>query len=192
MEGIGGALLTLRLIKLDEHFHHSSPITKSKLLSKNNFNYFGKFLKKTPPNEHPSPSLEPSTPKVTRCHCIYARYISLSSIHSVCIMLFILFPLIRWSYIHLCCAPFLLTTTWHHWMTLHQHCFSHHNQPWFNQQNRSLFQNYQSFFNTTKWKVENPRWWLIFLNTLSDIFPAPAPYIANTIRFANTQIFSQF
>jgi hypothetical protein len=105
-----------------EQFDHSSPITKSKLVYTNNFNYFGKSLK-TPPDEHPS--LEPSTPKVTHCHCICARYISLSSIHSVCIMLFILFPLIRRSYIYICCAPwlFLLTTTWHHWMMSHQYCF---------------------------------------------------------------------
>jgi len=83
-----------------EQFDHSSPITKSKLAYTSNFYYFGKSLK-TPPDEYPSPSLEPSTPKVTHCHCIYARYISLSSIHSVCIMLFILFPLIRWSYLYI-------------------------------------------------------------------------------------------
>lgn len=62
-------------------------------------------LYKCPLKNIPSFSLEPSTPKVIRCHCIYARYISLSSIHSVCIMLFILSPLIRWSSIYLLRPP---------------------------------------------------------------------------------------
>jgi len=152
-----------------------------------------------------SPSLVPSTPKVTHCHRIYARYISLSSIHSVCIMLFILSPLIRWSYIY--AAPFwesscLQPIDNYHWMISHQYCFLSNHQPHsgiFNNWNimpffilseKLFFPNIQPF--SMKWKRNLVTKYFVFavFNTYQ-IYHAP-PYIANTIRFANTQIFSQF
>ena len=114
--GYWGALLTLRLISWKRKTWLFQPNNKIKIsVQQIIFINFGKSLKNAPLMNIPSsPSLVPSTPKVTGCHRIYARYISLSSIHSVCIMLFILSPLIRWSYIK-CCAllrVFLLTTNW--------------------------------------------------------------------------------
>ena len=68
--GYWGALLTLRLISWQRKNWVFQPNNKIKIsVQKVNFNCFGKSLQK-PPMNIPSPSLEPSTPKVTRCHCI--------------------------------------------------------------------------------------------------------------------------
>lgn len=55
------------------------------------------------------------------------------------------------------------------------------------------FQNYQPFSLSLKGREFTVMTLLFWgFQHLSDIYHAPAPYIANTIRFANTQIFSQF
>ena len=96
--GYWGALLIMRTI--------SWKITKKIKISEQMISFGNSpeiSLSPPPPDEH-LPFVKPSTPKVTCCRCSSARYISLSSIHSVCIMLFILSTLIQRSHIYLCCA----------------------------------------------------------------------------------------
>ena len=203
--GYWGALLTLRLISWKRKTWLFQPNNKIKIsVQQIIFINFGKSVKNAPLMNIPSPSLVPSTPKVTGCHRIYARYISLSSIHSVCIMLFILSPLIRWSHIK-CCAllrVFLLTTNWQLSLNYFASTLLHHQphsgifindlniMPFFILNEEAFLSKYSTFF----YDVKENSWWQYncfeVFNTYQ-IYHAP-PYIANTIRFANTQIFSQF